>query len=112
MMLLTAEWRKNKPPQPKQVPRPAPVASRSNSYMKKQPQAQKGAKGRHQPQSLIDRATGFHVKCIPDGQNHDGITEEGGSKIKIPEIISDIVDSIPELYEAINDMKKPSLCYK
>ncbi|MBW0551176.1 hypothetical protein O181_090891 [Austropuccinia psidii MF-1] len=47
-----------------------------------------------------------HGKCISDGQNHDGITEEGGSQIKIPEMISDIFDSIPELYEAINDVKK------
>ncbi|MBW0531151.1 hypothetical protein O181_070866 [Austropuccinia psidii MF-1] len=49
---------------------------------------------------------GCHGKCISDGQNQDGITEEGGSKIKIPEMISDIFDSIPELYEAINDVKK------
>ncbi|MBW0593677.1 hypothetical protein O181_133392 [Austropuccinia psidii MF-1] len=51
-------------------------------------------------------SAGCHGKCISDGQNHDGITEEGGSQIKIPEMISDIFDSIPELYEAINDMKK------
>ncbi|MBW0566825.1 hypothetical protein O181_106540 [Austropuccinia psidii MF-1] len=51
-------------------------------------------------------SAGCHGKCISDGQNHDGITEEGGSQIKIPEIISDIFDSIPELYEAINDVKK------
>ncbi|MBW0568791.1 hypothetical protein O181_108506 [Austropuccinia psidii MF-1] len=63
------------------------------------------AKGRHQPQSLTARATGCHGKCISDGRNHEGITEEGGSQIKIPEIISDIFDSIPELYGAINDMK-------
>ncbi|MBW0586463.1 hypothetical protein O181_126178, partial [Austropuccinia psidii MF-1] len=50
-------------------------------------------------------STGCHGKCISDGQNHDGITE-GGSQIKIPEIISDIFDSIQELYEAINDVKK------
>ncbi|MBW0591310.1 hypothetical protein O181_131025 [Austropuccinia psidii MF-1] len=49
---------------------------------------------------------GFHGKCISDGQNHDGITEEGGSQIKIPEMISNIFDSIPEFYEAINDVKK------
>ncbi|MBW0550398.1 hypothetical protein O181_090113 [Austropuccinia psidii MF-1] len=47
-----------------------------------------------------------HGKCISDDQNHDEITEEGGSQIKIPEIISDIFDSIPELNEAINDVKK------
>ncbi|MBW0590542.1 hypothetical protein O181_130257 [Austropuccinia psidii MF-1] len=50
-------------------------------------------------------SAGCHGKCISDGQSHDGITEEGGSQIKIPEMISDIFDSIPELYEAINDVK-------
>ncbi|MBW0562891.1 hypothetical protein O181_102606 [Austropuccinia psidii MF-1] len=48
-----------------------------------------------------------HGKCISDGQNHDGITEEGGIQIKIPAMISDIFDSIPELYEAINEVKNP-----
>ncbi|MBW0571437.1 hypothetical protein O181_111152 [Austropuccinia psidii MF-1] len=48
---------------------------------------------------------GFHGKCISDSQNNDGITEKGGSQIKISEIISDIFDSIPGLYEAINDIK-------
>ncbi|MBW0562794.1 hypothetical protein O181_102509 [Austropuccinia psidii MF-1] len=56
-------------------------------------------------------SAGFHEKCVSDGQNHDGITEEGGIHIKIPEMISDIFDSIPELYEAINDVKK-HLCDK
>ncbi|MBW0502023.1 hypothetical protein O181_041738 [Austropuccinia psidii MF-1] len=51
-------------------------------------------------------STGCHGKCVSDGQNHDGITEEGGSQIKLPEMISDIFASIPELYEAINDVKK------
>ncbi|MBW0536980.1 hypothetical protein O181_076695 [Austropuccinia psidii MF-1] len=50
-------------------------------------------------------SAGCHGKCISDGQNHDRITEEGRSHIKIPEMISDIFDSIPELYEASNDMK-------
>ncbi|MBW0591144.1 hypothetical protein O181_130859 [Austropuccinia psidii MF-1] len=49
---------------------------------------------------------GCHGKCVSDGQNHYGNTEEGRSKIKTPEMISDIFDSIPELYEAINDVKK------
>ncbi|MBW0590711.1 hypothetical protein O181_130426 [Austropuccinia psidii MF-1] len=51
-------------------------------------------------------SAGFHGKCFSDGQNHDGITEEGGSQIKIPEMFFDIFDSIPEFYEAINDLKK------
>ncbi|MBW0542670.1 hypothetical protein O181_082385 [Austropuccinia psidii MF-1] len=97
MMLLTVEWKNNNPPPPKQVPRPAPVSSSSNSNVKKQPQAQTRAKGRHQPQGLTARATGCHGKCISDGQNHDGITEEGGSQINVPEMISDISYSIPEL---------------
>ncbi|MBW0501449.1 hypothetical protein O181_041164 [Austropuccinia psidii MF-1] len=50
-------------------------------------------------------SAGFHGECISDGQNNNGITEKGGSQVKISEIISDIFDSIPELYEAINDIK-------
>ncbi|MBW0573978.1 hypothetical protein O181_113693 [Austropuccinia psidii MF-1] len=45
MMPLTAEWRKNTPPPFKKVPKTVPVASRSNSNMKKQPQAQKNGEG-------------------------------------------------------------------
>ncbi|MBW0495457.1 hypothetical protein O181_035172 [Austropuccinia psidii MF-1] len=61
-------------------------------------------------------SAGCHVKCISDGQNNDGITEKGGSQIQISEMISDIFDSIPELYEAINDVethvsvKNSSIC--
>ncbi|MBW0532038.1 hypothetical protein O181_071753 [Austropuccinia psidii MF-1] len=50
-------------------------------------------------------SAGLHGKCISDGQNNDGITEKGGSQIKISEMISAFFDSIPELYEAINDVK-------
>ncbi|MBW0593345.1 hypothetical protein O181_133060 [Austropuccinia psidii MF-1] len=50
-------------------------------------------------------STGCHGKCISDGQNNDGNTKKGGSHIKISEMISDIFDSIPELYEAITDAK-------
>ncbi|MBW0585630.1 hypothetical protein O181_125345 [Austropuccinia psidii MF-1] len=57
--------------------------------------------GLHNPKD----SAGFHGKCISDDQNNDGITEKGGSEIKIPEVIIDIFDSIPELYEAINDVK-------
>ncbi|MBW0584207.1 hypothetical protein O181_123922 [Austropuccinia psidii MF-1] len=49
---------------------------------------------------------GFHGKCIPDGKNNYGITEKGGSQIKISEIISDIFDDIPELYKAIKEVKR------
>ncbi|MBW0586587.1 hypothetical protein O181_126302 [Austropuccinia psidii MF-1] len=50
-------------------------------------------------------STGCHGKCVSDGQNNDGITKERGGQIKISEMISDIFDSIPELYEAITDVK-------
>ncbi|MBW0563407.1 hypothetical protein O181_103122 [Austropuccinia psidii MF-1] len=46
MMLLTAEWRKDNPPPPKQVPKTDPVASSSNSNVKKQPQAQNKGNGK------------------------------------------------------------------
>ncbi|MBW0529827.1 hypothetical protein O181_069542 [Austropuccinia psidii MF-1] len=50
-------------------------------------------------------SAGRHGKCVSDGQNNDGITEKGGGQITISEMISDIFYSIPELYEAINDIK-------
>ncbi|MBW0565502.1 hypothetical protein O181_105217 [Austropuccinia psidii MF-1] len=50
-------------------------------------------------------STGCHGKCVSDGQNNDGITKEREGQIKISEMISDIFDSIPELYEAITDVK-------
>ncbi|MBW0552746.1 hypothetical protein O181_092461 [Austropuccinia psidii MF-1] len=46
MILLTEEWRKNNPPPPKQVPKTAPVSSRSNYNVKKQPKAQSKGKGK------------------------------------------------------------------
>ncbi|MBW0466880.1 hypothetical protein O181_006595 [Austropuccinia psidii MF-1] len=46
IILLTAEWRENNPPPPKQVPKTAPVASSSNSNVKNLPQAQKKGKGK------------------------------------------------------------------
>ncbi|MBW0547369.1 hypothetical protein O181_087084 [Austropuccinia psidii MF-1] len=45
MILLTAEWRKNNPQPPKQVPKTAPIAS-SNSNVRKQPQAHNKGKGK------------------------------------------------------------------
>ncbi|MBW0489036.1 hypothetical protein O181_028751 [Austropuccinia psidii MF-1] len=46
MMRLTAEWRKSNPPSPKQLPKIAPVASRNNSNLKKQPQAHNKGKSK------------------------------------------------------------------
>ncbi|MBW0579215.1 hypothetical protein O181_118930 [Austropuccinia psidii MF-1] len=61
-------------------------------------------------------SAGCHGKYISNGKNNDGITEKGGSQIKISEMIPDIFDAIPELYETINDVKshisdkKSSIC--
>ncbi|MBW0582980.1 hypothetical protein O181_122695 [Austropuccinia psidii MF-1] len=58
MMLLTLEWRKKNPPPPKQVPKTAPVASSSNSNVKKEPQAPNKGKGKSpatKPYSQGDR---------------------------------------------------------
>ncbi|MBW0495387.1 hypothetical protein O181_035102 [Austropuccinia psidii MF-1] len=57
MMLLTEEWEENNPSPPKQVPKTAPVASRSNSNMKKQPQAQNKGKFKAPATNLTARAT-------------------------------------------------------
>ncbi|MBW0511759.1 hypothetical protein O181_051474 [Austropuccinia psidii MF-1] len=57
--------------------------------------------GLHNPKD----SAGCHAKCISDVQNNDGITEKGGSQIKISEMISDILDGIPSLYIATNDVK-------
>ncbi|MBW0573422.1 hypothetical protein O181_113137 [Austropuccinia psidii MF-1] len=94
-------------------------AKTSASSQKQQFQREKAAKSSKQgqregtsPKALqpgiqdSKDSAGYYGKCISDGQNHDGITEEAGSQIKIPEMISDVFDSIPELYEAINDVKK------
>ncbi|MBW0509432.1 hypothetical protein O181_049147 [Austropuccinia psidii MF-1] len=124
MILLTEEWRKNNPPPPIKVPKAAPVASSSNSNVKKQPQDQNKGKGKEpatrseqgQRQGTSHKAlqprlqnpkdsAGCYGKCIPDGQNNDGITEKGGRQIKISAMISDIFDAIPGLYQAINDVK-------
>ncbi|MBW0501397.1 hypothetical protein O181_041112 [Austropuccinia psidii MF-1] len=51
-------------------------------------------------------STGCQGKRISDGEKNDGITKEGGSQIKISEMIYDIFDAIPELYEAITDVKR------
>ncbi|MBW0539512.1 hypothetical protein O181_079227 [Austropuccinia psidii MF-1] len=103
MMLSTAKCRKNNPPPPKQVRKTAPVARSSNCNVKKRPQAQNKGKGKapapKQPGLQNPKhSEGCHGKCISDGQNNDGITEKGGSQIKISETISYIFDSIPGLY--------------
>ncbi|MBW0477636.1 hypothetical protein O181_017351 [Austropuccinia psidii MF-1] len=44
-------------------------------------------------------------KCISDGKNNEGITEKGESQTKIPEMIYNILNGIPNLYIAIKDVK-------
>ncbi|MBW0530097.1 hypothetical protein O181_069812 [Austropuccinia psidii MF-1] len=105
MMLLTEEWRKNNPPRPKQVPKIAPVASSSNSNVKKKPQSQNKGKGK--APATKPYSQGYQVPKIQQDaiEIYFGWPEKGGSQIKISKMISDIFDSILELYEAINDVK-------
>ncbi|MBW0567218.1 hypothetical protein O181_106933 [Austropuccinia psidii MF-1] len=83
-------------------------AKNSPSSQQQQFQHEKSAtsseQGKRQGNGLKFSA-GCHGKCISDGQSNDGNTEKGGSQIKISEIISDIFDSILELYEAINEVR-------
>ncbi|MBW0560412.1 hypothetical protein O181_100127 [Austropuccinia psidii MF-1] len=58
MILLTAEWRKNNPTPPKQVPKTGPVGGSRKSNMKKQPKAQKKGKGKA-PATKTYSHTGF-----------------------------------------------------
>ncbi|MBW0588956.1 hypothetical protein O181_128671 [Austropuccinia psidii MF-1] len=55
-------------------------------------------------QSPKDSA-GFHVNLFQMVRTMMELQKKGGSWIKISKMMSDIFDSIPELYEAINDVK-------
>ncbi|MBW0516253.1 hypothetical protein O181_055968 [Austropuccinia psidii MF-1] len=57
MILVTAEWRKNNPPPPNQMPKIAPVARSSNFNVKKQQQAQHKGKGKAPDTKPTARAT-------------------------------------------------------
>ncbi|MBW0546488.1 hypothetical protein O181_086203 [Austropuccinia psidii MF-1] len=46
--LLTAEWRKDNTPPPKQLPKTVPIANSSNFSMKNQPQGQRKGKAKAQ----------------------------------------------------------------
>ncbi|MBW0592517.1 hypothetical protein O181_132232 [Austropuccinia psidii MF-1] len=56
IIFLTAEWRENDPPPPKQVPKTAPTASSSNFNVKRSHKLRTRERARHQLQSLTARA--------------------------------------------------------
>ncbi|MBW0564874.1 hypothetical protein O181_104589 [Austropuccinia psidii MF-1] len=60
--------------------------------------------GLHNPKD----SAGCHGECISDVHKNVGIAEKGGSQPKVSEMISDILDGIPNLYKAINDVKSPT----
>ncbi|MBW0500396.1 hypothetical protein O181_040111 [Austropuccinia psidii MF-1] len=84
-------------------------AKNSPSGQKQQFQREKAAtspeQGQRKGTSHKTLQPGLQDSKDSDGQNNDGITKEGGRQIQISEMISDIFDSIPEFYEAINDIK-------
>ncbi|MBW0530286.1 hypothetical protein O181_070001 [Austropuccinia psidii MF-1] len=100
---FNSRMEENNPPPPKKVPRTSPVARRSNSNVKRSHKLRTREKAKHQLQTLQPglqnpkESAGCHGKCISDGQNNDGITEKGGIQTKKAEIISDILDGIPNL---------------
>ncbi|MBW0554902.1 hypothetical protein O181_094617 [Austropuccinia psidii MF-1] len=100
------------PPPTKQVPKTAPIASRSNSNVKKQLQAQNKGKGK--APATKPYSQGYIIPKIEQDAMENvfqmartmmKLQKKGGRQIKISEMISDIFYSIPELYEAINDVK-------
>ncbi|MBW0558587.1 hypothetical protein O181_098302 [Austropuccinia psidii MF-1] len=112
IMLSTEEWRKTNPTPPRKVPKVTPGACSSNFNMRKEPKSQLMAKAKHQPQTIqpglynATDSTGFHGKFVLNGHNHNGTKNKGGIQIKRSEVISGILSSLPNLYIAINDMKK------
>ncbi|MBW0582164.1 hypothetical protein O181_121879, partial [Austropuccinia psidii MF-1] len=97
----TQESAKNSPSNQKQQFQHEKAATSSEKGQRKGTSHKNLQPGLHNPQD----SAGCHGKCISDGQNNDGISEKGGSHIKISEIISDILDGTPNLYIAINDVK-------
>ncbi|MBW0588225.1 hypothetical protein O181_127940 [Austropuccinia psidii MF-1] len=80
--------------------------------MKNKPQAQN--KGKRKASATKPYSQGYRIPNIqPDAMENVSqmtrtmieLQKKGGSQIKISEMISNILDSIPELYEAINDIK-------
>ncbi|MBW0542331.1 hypothetical protein O181_082046 [Austropuccinia psidii MF-1] len=109
---LTEEWRKNNPQPSKKSAKNSPNSQ--HHQFKREKAATNSEQGQnkgtsHKPLNARLQnhkySTGCHGQCSPYGKNNDGITEEGGSQIKISEIISDIFDAIPEFYEVINYVK-------
>ncbi|MBW0465936.1 hypothetical protein O181_005651 [Austropuccinia psidii MF-1] len=62
---LNIRMEENNPPPPKQVPKTAPLARRSNSNMKKQPQAQK--KGKDKAPATKTYSQGYRMRKIQQG---------------------------------------------
>ncbi|MBW0509935.1 hypothetical protein O181_049650 [Austropuccinia psidii MF-1] len=69
MIILTAEWRKNNPPPPKQVPKTAPVASSRNSNMKKQSKAHN--KGKRKAPATKPYSQGYRIPNIKQDAMED-----------------------------------------
>ncbi|MBW0496752.1 hypothetical protein O181_036467 [Austropuccinia psidii MF-1] len=82
MMLLTAEWRENNPPPPKQVPKTAPIASRSNSNVKRQPKAQNKGKGKAPATKLYSQGK------------------------RIPKIQQDAIENVFQMARTMMDLQK------
>ncbi|MBW0544861.1 hypothetical protein O181_084576 [Austropuccinia psidii MF-1] len=112
LMLLTEELRKNNSPPPKKVPKTAPVASSRNSNVKKHPQAQNKGKGKApatKPYSQGYRISNNQQNAMENvfqmARTIMELQKKVEAKFKYQKMISDILDGIPNLYIAINDVK-------
>ncbi|MBW0483383.1 hypothetical protein O181_023098 [Austropuccinia psidii MF-1] len=123
MIHLKAEQRKKNPPPPKKSAKTSDNSQQQKFQCKKEATSSVEGQWKCTSHKTIQPglqnpkdSTGCHGKCVLDGQNHDGITEKGGSQSKLSEKISEILDIIPNFYIAINDMKShisdenPSSC--
>ncbi|MBW0556637.1 hypothetical protein O181_096352 [Austropuccinia psidii MF-1] len=111
MILLTEHWRK-KPSTTQTSAKNSPNSQKQKLQCESAATSLEQGKGQGTSYKTIQEglqnpkySSGCHGEFVSDGQNHDGTTEKGGSQIKISEIISDVLDCIPNLYLAINDMK-------
>ncbi|MBW0492738.1 hypothetical protein O181_032453 [Austropuccinia psidii MF-1] len=104
MMILSSDWRKNNPSPPKKVLNPSQISRSSQKLRTRE-------KEKHQPKDYTARDKESHRfnrmpwKMCFRWPDHDGIKEKGGKKVKISEMISEILDGIINFYIAINDVK-------
>ncbi|MBW0542020.1 hypothetical protein O181_081735 [Austropuccinia psidii MF-1] len=111
MMILTEEWRE-KPSNTQAKAKNSPNSQQQQFQLEeafKNSEKREGKSTSHKPipPSLHNPkdSEGCHGKFVSDGQSYDRITEKGGHQIRISEMISNILDGVPNFHIPINDVK-------